>query len=155
MNINATLLGQMITFGLFVWFTMRFVWPLLKSILDARALKISEGLAAAELGHKELETAEEKAKQLIKAAHAKAKTIVEGAQKQADALIQEAKEAAAQEQSRAVALGKEEVANAYQKARQGLQAELADLVVLTTEQLLERTLTPEDQAHLVSALVKS
>ena len=155
MSINATLFGQMITFGLFVWFTMRFVWPLLKATLDARALKISEGLAAAELGHKELQTAEEKAREVIKSAHEKAQAIVEGAQKQADSMIQAAKEAATQEKSRIVASGNEEVANAYEKARQGLQAELADLVVLTTEQLLGRTLTEADQAHLVSTLVKS
>jgi F-type H+-transporting ATPase subunit b len=153
-NINATLLGQMITFGLFVWFTMRFVWPLLKAILDARALKISEGLAAAELGHQELQAAEDKAKEVIKSAHEKAQAIVEGAQRQADDLIQVAKDAAAQEKARIVASGAEEVAQAYQKARQGLQSELADLVVLTTEQFLGRTLTPADQANLVSSLVK-
>jgi F-type H+-transporting ATPase subunit b len=144
----------MITFGLFVWFTMRFVWPLLKSILDARALKISEGLAAAELGHQELQAAEGKAKEVIKSAHEKAQAIVEGAQKQADLLIQAAKETATQEKSRIVASGAEEVTQAYQKARQSLQAELADLVVLTTEQFLGRTLTPADQAHLVSTLEK-
>jgi F-type H+-transporting ATPase subunit b len=144
----------MVTFGLFVWFTMRFVWPLLKATIDARALKISEGLAAAELGHEALQKAEEKAREVVKVAHEKAKSIVESAQKQADRLLQTAKETATEEKSRAVAAGSEEVERAYQKARQNLQAELADLVVLTTEQLLGRTLTKTDQAHLVSLLEK-
>ncbi|MBT7964890.1 MAG: F0F1 ATP synthase subunit B, partial [Porticoccaceae bacterium] len=27
MNINLTLFGQMVTFAIFVWFCMKFVWP--------------------------------------------------------------------------------------------------------------------------------
>ncbi len=46
------------------------------------------------------------------------------------------------------------MAQAYQKARQGLQSELADLVVLTTEQFLGRALTSADQANLLASLVK-
>ncbi len=48
MNINATLLGQMITFVLFVWFTKRFVWPPINKALVDRQDKIADGLAAAE-----------------------------------------------------------------------------------------------------------
>lgn len=136
MSINATLFGQMITFGLFVWFTMRFIWPLLRSILDTRAVKISDGLAAAELGQQQLKEAENKAKEIIQRAHDQGEYIVELAQKQADELVEAAKESAVQEKQRIVASGQQEVDNAYQKARHHLQAELADLVTLTTEKLL-------------------
>ena len=29
MNINLTLFGQMVTFAIFVWFCMKFIWPIL------------------------------------------------------------------------------------------------------------------------------
>ncbi len=63
MNISVTLFGQMITFGLFVWFTMRFVWPPMIKALQDRQTRIAEGLAAAERGHHDLELAREAAKQ--------------------------------------------------------------------------------------------
>ena len=63
MNINATLIVQIITFAFFVWFTMRFVWPPITKALEERQNKIAEGLAAAERGHKELELAQYRAVQ--------------------------------------------------------------------------------------------
>ena len=53
MNINLTLFGQMVSFALFVWFTMKFIWPPIVKALEDRKKKIAEGLAAAERGHHE------------------------------------------------------------------------------------------------------
>lgn len=154
MSINATLLGQMVTFGLLVWFTMRFVWPLLRTALDERERKISEGLAAAELGHKELAEAHEKAKHAIKLAHEKGAEIVAEAKRQAELIVNFSKEEAARERGRILVNAELEVSQAYQKARQTLKGELSDLVVLTTEKLLNRALTAEDQQYLSLKLVQ-
>ena len=50
MNFNATLIGQTITFFVFVWVCMKYIWPPLMAALEARTAKITEGLAAAEQG---------------------------------------------------------------------------------------------------------
>jgi len=76
MSINATLLGQMITFALFVWFTMRFVWPLVQHTLATREQKIADGLAAAELGQQEMQEAHINSRQVLKQAHAKAEVLL-------------------------------------------------------------------------------
>ncbi len=34
MNLNGTLLGQMIAFGLFIWFCWKFVWPPLLAAME-------------------------------------------------------------------------------------------------------------------------
>ena len=47
MNINATLIGQAIWFGLFIWITMKFVWPPLQKAMADRQKLIADGLAAA------------------------------------------------------------------------------------------------------------
>ena len=44
MNINATLIAQLIVFLILVWFTMTYVWPPIVKALDERAQKIAEGL---------------------------------------------------------------------------------------------------------------
>ena len=64
MSINMTLIGQMITFFIFVMFTMYFVWPPMEKALEDRKLKISEGLLAADKGHKILQDAEISSKKI-------------------------------------------------------------------------------------------
>ena len=60
MNINATLIGQMISFALLVWFTMKFVWPPVTKALAERQQRIADGLAAGERGKHELELAQKR-----------------------------------------------------------------------------------------------
>ena len=48
MNINLTLFAQLIAFAVFVWFTMKYVWPPIVNALEERKAKIADGLAAVE-----------------------------------------------------------------------------------------------------------
>ena len=50
MNINLTLIGQMVFFALFVLFCMKYVWPPIMAAMAERAEKIADGLAAADRG---------------------------------------------------------------------------------------------------------
>ena len=54
MDLNATIFGQAITFGILIWFTMKFVWPYLLGAMQERAKRIADGLAAAERGKQDL-----------------------------------------------------------------------------------------------------
>ena len=83
MNINATLIGQAISFIFFVWFCMKFVWPPIMSALEERKKKIADGLAAAERGKHEQELAEQRAKEVIAEAKQEASNIIAQAQKRA------------------------------------------------------------------------
>ena len=53
-NINLTLIVQMIVFALLIWVTMKFVWPMILGADGRAATKIAQGLAAAEQGEQEL-----------------------------------------------------------------------------------------------------
>ncbi len=89
MSINATLIGQMITFALLIWFTMTYIWPPLFHSLEERKKKITEGLAAAEKGHEDLELAQKRAKGVLKEAKDQSSEIVSLAQKRANELVEE------------------------------------------------------------------
>jgi F-type H+-transporting ATPase subunit b len=84
----------MLVFLVFVWFTMKFVWPPLAKALEERQDKIADGLAAAERGRKELELAQHRAKDDLKHAKEKASEIIEKAHQRGVQLVEEAKEAA-------------------------------------------------------------
>ena len=66
MNINATLLGQVISFAIFVWFCLKFVWPPLIAAMEERKAKIADGLDAADRAMRDLELAQNKATDQLK-----------------------------------------------------------------------------------------
>ena len=81
MNLNATLLGELIAFIVFVWFCMKYVWPPLNDAIEARQQKIIDGLAASDRADKDLELAQVKATAQLKEAKTQAAEIIEAAKK--------------------------------------------------------------------------
>ena len=61
MNINLTLIGQLIAFVAFVAFCMRYVWPPIAGAMAERQNKIADGLAAADRAGHDLEVAKQQA----------------------------------------------------------------------------------------------
>jgi F-type H+-transporting ATPase subunit b len=151
-NINATLLGQMITFAVFVWFTMRFVWPLLMQAIEERQAKIADGLAAAEKGRHELELAEVRAKELLRERKQQAAEIVAHAQKRASEIIEEAKISARTESERILGSARAEISQDLQEARDKLQREVGQLAIAAAEQILMREVDAEAHQDLVNKL---
>lgn len=149
MDINATLLGQMITFAIFVWFTMRFVWPVLEKMLKERQTKIAEGLQAAERGHKELELAQKTSVKEIREARQQATHIIEQAHKQAEMIIEQAKTDANSEKDKILTLGKSELEQEKRIAREKLRGEVVQLAILSAEKILKRTINDVDQKALL------
>ena len=150
MNINATLLGQMITFGLFVWFTMKFVWPVFDEVLKQRNQKIAEGLKAAEHGHKELELAKKLVVKEIREAREKAALILEKAHHQATSVLEASKVDAINEREQIMAAGYSEIEQQRQTARDELREEVVNQAVLIAEKLLGRAVNEVDQQHLLN-----
>ena len=152
MNINATLLGQMITFAVFVWFTMRFVWPLLMQAIEERQAKIADGLAAAEKGRHELELAEVRAKELLRERKQHAAEIVAHAQKRANEIIEEAKISARTESERILGSARTQISQDLQEARDKLQREVGQLAIAAAEQILMREVDAEAHQEIVNKL---
>lgn len=152
MNINATLLGQMITFAVFVWFTMRFVWPLLMQAIEERQAKIADGLAAAEKGRHELELAEVRAKELLRERKQHAAEIVAHAQKRANEIIEEAKISARTESERILGSARAQISQDLQEARDKLKQEVGQLAIAAAEQILMREVDAETHQEILSKL---
>ncbi|MFT6276590.1 MAG: F-type H+-transporting ATPase subunit b, partial [Halioglobus sp.] len=91
MNINLTLIGQMVAFVFFVLFCMKYVWPPILAAMQERTEKIADGLAAADRAGHDLELAQEAAAERMKEAKVEASGIVDAANKRANQIIDEAK----------------------------------------------------------------
>lgn len=153
MNLNATLLGQMITFALFVWFTMRYVWPPITRALAERQSKIAEGLAAADRGVHQLEMAKNKAAEQLREAKLQAAEIIELANKRGTQLIEEAKDQAKVEGQRLLTVAQAEIAREVEAAKQQLRQQVADIVLRGAESILERHIDAAANEELIAKLV--
>jgi F-type H+-transporting ATPase subunit b len=154
MNINLTLLLQMISFAVFVWFCMKFVWPPIVSALANRKAKIAEGLAAAERGHKEQELGQRRATELMKEAKSQAADIVNQAQKRAAEILDEAKQDAREEGARLVHAAQVEIEQEVNRAREELREKVGVLVISAAEKILEKEIDPAVHSSLVESFAK-
>lgn len=154
MNINASLLGQMITFAIFIWFTMKYVWPPLTKALEERQQKIADGLAAAERGHHELELAQGRATEQLKEAKQQAQQIIEKAKHQAGVVIDEAKQKAKDEGLRLIESAKQEIDKEREQAKQALRQQLASLAIAGAERILAKQVDEASNAALLNDLVE-
>ncbi len=136
MNFNATLIGQLVTFAIFVWFTMKFVWPLLLKQMEERETRIADGLAAAEQGQKDFAEAKEKSAAEIEKGKEQAAKIISQAQKRHDEIVEEAKDDAKAEASRIKDSALSEIEQEKEKARQELRTQVAALAIAGAEQIL-------------------
>lgn len=137
MSINLTLIGQAITFLIFVWFTMKVVWPPLIQAMQERQKKIADGLAAAERSQKELADAESLIQQQIRESKQQAAEIVEKAYRRADQIIEEAKDHARAEGARLLEAAQAELEQSAARAREALRKEIVALAISGAEQVLQ------------------
>jgi F-type H+-transporting ATPase subunit b len=153
MEINATLIGQLITFAVLVWFTMRYVWPPITKAMHEREKKIAAGLEAAVRGKRELEQAEHKALNILREAKVEATQIIEQGHKRSLQIIDEAKESARTEGARIIAHAKDEIAREVIQAKEALRKQLASLAIAGAEKIIQRNLDASAQAALLEEFV--
>lgn len=138
MNINLTLFGQTITFIVFVWFCMKYVWPPLLNALNERKQKIADGLAEAEKGMQAKALAEQDAAAALAEAKTQATEILAQAQRRADEIVEESKQTARVEGERLLAGARAEIDQEVNRAREDLRQEVVAIALRGTEQLLGR-----------------
>jgi F-type H+-transporting ATPase subunit b len=152
MNINLTLIAQLVSFALFVWFNMKYVWPPLVKAMDERKAKIAEGLAAAERGQHEQELAEKRAKDYLHQAKQQAAEIKSNAEKQAAMIVDEARDKAKEEGNRQLAAAKAEIEQESNKAREVLRSKVAELAVIGAEKILRKEIDADAHRDIVDSV---
>lgn len=152
MNVNATLFGQMLAFGILIWFTLKFVWPPLLAAIEERQKKIADGLAAADRAAASLKDATAKSDEELKAARQQSAEIVAAANKQAAQLVEQAKTAATTEADRIRTAAKGEVDREIASAREALRKQVGELAVLGAARILKREVDAKAHADVIGEL---
>jgi F-type H+-transporting ATPase subunit b len=151
-NINLTLIVQMLVFIILIWFTMKFVWPMILGAMDERGRKIAQGLAAAEKGEQALAQARDTAEAIVREARERATQIIDQAQHRANDIVEQAKGVASSEGHRLVAAAQQQIELEASRARESLRREVAQIAMQAASKLLEREIDPRAHADFINKL---
>lgn len=154
MNINLTLIGQAISFTIFVWFCMRFIWPPVINALEARKKRIADGLADADAAKTERERAEQEAQQTTGQAREEASRILAQAERRAGEIVAEARGTAKTEGERILTQAQEEIDKTTQQVREQLRGEVATLAIAGAEAVLRREVDATAHAEALDQLAE-
>ena len=153
MDINATLIGQLIAFVVFVMFCMKYVWPPIMAAIEGRQAIIADGLAASDRAAKDLELAQDKAKSQLKEAKSQAASIVDAAKKHEAKIVAEAAGKAEVEKDRILASGHAEIETERNRAKEELRKQVAVLAIAGAEKILERSINGAAHSDILDKLV--
>ena len=154
MNINATLIGQTLSFFLFVWFCKKFVWPPMVNAMQERQTQIADGLAAAEKGQEAQEVAEKEAAKLVSDAKSQAAEIIASAEKRGSSVVEEAKASAVSEKDRILASAATEVEQSVFSAREELRGQVSSIAAAAASKIVGKEIDASAHADLINDLVK-
>ena len=152
MNINLTLLFQVLFFAVFVWFSKQYVWRPLIGALNTRKATIADGLAAAEKGQMAEEAGRQQADEVIAEAKTRANEIIVRAEKRGTELVDEAKGNARAEGERIVAAAHAEIDTELSKAKETLRGQVSELAVAGARQILGREVDAKAHEKMLGEL---
>jgi F-type H+-transporting ATPase subunit b len=147
-----TLIGQMVAMAIFVWFCMKFVWPMILGTIEQRQTEIAEGLAAAEQGKSSLTTAKVEADQLLAAARDQARAIVDQANTRATGIVEQGKADGEAARKAQVEAGRAEIGVETNRAREELRGQVARIAVAGAEKVLGREIDANAHRDLLGKL---
>lgn len=152
MNINITLVAVAIAFGIFIWFTAHFVWPVLMNKIEERQKKIADGLAAGEEGKRVLVEAERRSHSALQEARDRAQGMTSDSERRANQIIDEAKLQAKAEAERILAAAQDQIQQELTKAKGQLRDQVAVLAVAGAERILKREVDAKAHADMLAQL---
>lgn len=152
MNINLTLLAQLISFLVFVWFCRKYVWPPIITAMQDRQKEIADGLGAAERAQKDLLLAQDSAAEKLREAKQEAAGIVEQANKRAGQIVDEAKDQARTEGERLMVSAQAEIDQEYNRTREALRSKVSVLAVAGAEKILQTSVDVGSHQQMLDKL---
>ena len=152
MDLNATIIGQSVAMLVFVWFCMKFIWPLITDMIEERQTTIADGLAAAEKGSRALEEAEVEKASILDEARGQAREIIDQANTRANSIVEEARTEAGTEKQRILESAAAEVEQEANRAREELRGQVGALAVAGAEKILQREINADSHKYLLDRL---
>jgi len=153
MDLNITLLGEIITFAVLIFVTMKYIWPPVTKAMEERQEKIASGLQAAERAENDLKIAQDKAKKMLSSAQKQAKTLLTKTEEEASKMLETSKLSAQKESDKILTNAEATIQKEKNIAKEELQKHLTDLVMINTKKILEEKLDARTQDKLIDQFI--
>lgn len=150
MEINATLIAQIINFLILVFILKKLAYKPLMEMLEARQTGIADSIATAERDRQAAADMKREYQAQLTAARAEAQAIVDKAMKQAEKNKEEIIEEARVEHARLLKAAQEEIVREREMALAELRAEVVGLSMAAAAKIIEKNLDAETNSKLVS-----
>ena len=146
------MVSQAVAFFLFIWFSVKFVWPPLIRAIEDRQSKVADGLAAAEKGRLELISAAQQSEAELRTARGRAQEILAQAERRGAQIVEEARDHAKLEGERLISGARAEIDQNVSRAKEELRDQVAALAVAGAEKILRREVDQKAHADLLAQL---
>ena len=154
-NINATLIAQILTFLFLVFVLAKFAYKPLLNIMEERKNKIAADLEAADAAKAEAEAVKSEYAAKLADARQEAQAIVEAARKSAQAAHDKIMAETKAEQDQVVAAAKEAIELEKQKALADVRAQVISLSMMAASKIVEQKLGSEEDKKMAGEIVDS
>lgn len=152
MNINMTFIGQMLSFAVFVWICMTYLWPPIVNAMRERQETIAKGLHQAEKAERELKSARQSAESELSRARAQGQELLEQARQRASQIVDDAKELARQEADRIREAAQQDAEQEFARVREQMRKQVAALAVAGAEKILQEAVDADRHQAMLDRL---
>lgn len=151
-NINATLIAQILNFLFLVFILAKFAFKPLCAMMDARKEKIAGDIEAAEQAKADAEAVKAEYAAKLADARQEAQAIIDNARKTAAAAHDKIMADTKAEQEQAIAAAKETIAMEQKKAMEQVRAQVIELSMAVAGKIVEQKLGSEEDKALAAKL---
>lgn len=145
------LLMQVASFAILAFVLYRFFFKPVLAVVDERNRQIQQGLQHAEEMKARLTAAQAESAAIIRQAQADATRIIDDARKSAKEFLDRQTKEASEKASSLIAKGQQALQLEHRKMLADARAEIARLVVSTTQRVLSKELSTEERARYTAA----
>lgn len=155
MNLNATILGQTISFVLFVWLCMKYVWTPLISIIEKRQKQISDNLESIKISTMQSKQAHNEALTRLKQARITAQEILQHAHECKIKILHEAQYEAHQERNKIISQAQEHINREKKRVANELRKKIGQLIIESTEKIINRSINEVIDHDFINTVIKT
>ena len=154
-NINATLIAQIVNFLFLVFVLAKFAYKPLLNMMEERKNKIASDLEAADQAKADAEAVKSEYAEKLANARQEAQALIDNARKTAQAAHDKIMAETKAEQDLIVANAKEAIELEKQKAMADVRAQVISLSMLAASKIVEQKLSSEEDKKMAGEIVDS
>lgn len=154
-DINATLIAQIINFVILLAILAKFAWKPIMQALEDRQNKIAGDLANAEKEREAAENLRQEYQQQLAEARAQAQSIIDKATKLAEQTKDQIIEEARAENARLLKAAEEQIAIERERALAQMRSEVVALSMAAATKIIEQNLDTNTNAKLVADFINT